>query len=468
MGAKATAGNGEWDDMSGGTGTVQVASWNASCEWIPTSLIPEHTTFVLRMTKAILSGVALIVSRDTKTGTVPPDNANTGTFTGNYTLRRADNSATITGAANFSATAIGFPANDPDDTALRITSGGAMSAAFGGSAITSGPDWILETPPPITTNNSFCYNGVASGLLPTVTTGTWEFQLLGNSGPNNNNMVSGPLTIDTTTNCFRVGSLTAMRTAFGSGVDLDSGGGRWELRRVSDNRVVFEKTNTANNFSLDFPGGSSAQIPDNSITTAKLAEGAVTNIKVANNAITNANLANNAVTQAKLADNINQSSFQFVAAVSGSNTGFSNGTGTSFGTVENQLAGVLSIFHGSATASLLETQNRIGITFSNSTEAAKYNAIQIDGTTFPIEDSGISGGVVKRSVATVTAGTFPAFVSGNRYFIRMRLATGSHLVGGGGIVVDGTTIVGEGTSQAPLMSRDNTILGKVVPPFPTS
>ena len=449
VGAKATAGNGEWDDMDGGTGTTLVASWNSGGSG---SADPGNTN-------CYYTGDAIFYSETAKTGTAP---TTTLIGQGQRTLRRADNTATITGD-------ITVQQDFGTYQALRITSAAAMTAAFGSAAITSGPDWILEQDGAITANNSFCYNGVATGNLPTVTTGTWELQLLGNSGPRNNNMVRGPLTIDTTTNCFRVGSLTAMRTAFGSGVDLATGGGRWELRRESDNRVIFEKTNTANNFSLDFPGGSSAQIPDNTITSAKLADGAVTTVKLADNAVTTVKLADNAVTQAKLADNINQASFQFVAAVSGSNTGFSNGTGTSFGTVENQLAGVLSIFHGSATASLLETQNRIGITFSNSTEAAKYNAIQIDGTTFPIEDAGISGmPTVKRSVAIITAGTFPAFVSGNRYFIRMRLATGSHLIGGGGIVVDGTTIVGEGTSQAPLMSRDNTILGKVVPPFPTS
>ena len=210
------------------------------------------------------------------------------------------------------------------------------------------------------------------------------------------------------------------------------------------------------------PAGPAGTLTNGSVTTAILADDAVTGPKIAANAVGQSEIAANAVgtdqvldgniTQAKLADNINQSSFQFVAAVSGSFTGFSNGTGTAFGTVENQLAGVASIFHGSATSSLTQVQNRIGVTFTSSTEAAKYNAIQIDGTTFPIEDSGITGGLVKRSVATITAGTFPAFVSGNRYFIRMRLALGSHLIGGRGIVVDGTSVIGEGTPEAPFRS----------------
>ena len=205
------------------------------------------------------------------------------------------------------------------------------------------------------------------------------------------------------------------------------------------------------------------KIADISVTTAKIQDDAVTGPKIAPNAVGQSEIAANAVgtdqvldgniTQAKLADNINQSSFQFVAAVSGSFTGFSNGTGTAFGTVEGQLAGVNSIFHGSSTSSLTQVQNRVGITFSSATEASKYSAIQIDGTTFEIEDSGILGSLVKRSVATFPAGTFPAFVAGQRYFIRLRETVGSHLVGGRGIVVDGTTIIGEGTPSAPFMTN---------------
>ena len=85
----------------------------------------------------------------------------------------------------------------------------------------------------IPAQNSFCYNGVSSGMLPTDTSGMWELQLLNNTGTMNNNKVSGSLAIDTANNCLLVGTLAENRTAWGSGVDLNTGGGNWILRKLS-------------------------------------------------------------------------------------------------------------------------------------------------------------------------------------------------------------------------------------------
>ena len=54
-------------------------------------------------------------------------------------------------------------------------------------------------------------------------------------------MVRGSLTVDTAINCFRVGSLAEMRTAFGNNVDLNTGGGRWELRKVQSNQLLISR-----------------------------------------------------------------------------------------------------------------------------------------------------------------------------------------------------------------------------------
>ena len=85
----------------------------------------------------------------------------------------------------------------------------------------------------IPAQNSFCYNGVSSGSIPTDTSGTWELQLLNNSGTMNNNKVTGSLTTDTANNCLLVGTLANNRTAWGSGVDLNTGGGNWILRKIA-------------------------------------------------------------------------------------------------------------------------------------------------------------------------------------------------------------------------------------------
>ena len=225
MGAKATAGNGEWDDMDTPGTATPVASWNAG------ALVGVRTAD----DEAFYSSIGVLaVNRDAKTGTVPPNNG--GNFTGNYTLRRADNSATITGAANFSVqTLTGLAPNDPDNTAITITSQAAMANAFAATPVASGPDWVLEIPGggTITALNAFTYASPNTGSIPTDTSGQWELELSGNSNSALNTKVAGSLTLNTTNNTILVGTLAAMRTAWGSGVDLNSGGGTWTLRKIS-------------------------------------------------------------------------------------------------------------------------------------------------------------------------------------------------------------------------------------------
>ena len=217
VGSKDVSGNGEWDDLST---TPLVGSWNsATTGGVTNQSDPGNTNAFLFNFTAGIQLSFFTASHITKTGTTP-----TTLPAGMHTLRRADNSASITGnLINFN--------NRGTYSQFTVTSSAAMQTAFGLTTITSGPDWVLERSLPA--QNSFCYNGVSSGSIPTDTSGTWELQLLNNSGPMNNNKVSGSLAIDTANNCFLVGTLADNRTAWGSGVDLNTGGGNWILRKLS-------------------------------------------------------------------------------------------------------------------------------------------------------------------------------------------------------------------------------------------
>ena len=217
VGDKATAGNAEWDDVDS-TAVTPIATWNSASTSTGFSDPGSTNAFY-----SAGGANAFLFSETAKTGTAP---TTTLVGQGQRTIRRADNSATITGNVELQS-------DGGTWQVLRITSTAAMGTAFGNSDITSGPDWVLERQVTVPTLNAFTYTSPLTGSIPTDTSGMWELELSGNSNPARNTKVSGTLTLNTTNNTILVGTLAAMRTAWGNGTDLNSGGGTWTLRKIT-------------------------------------------------------------------------------------------------------------------------------------------------------------------------------------------------------------------------------------------
>ena len=120
---------------------------------------------------------------------------------------------------------------------FRVGTEAEMITAFGNSNISSGDPFVLESvTAPMTANNAFCYNAdTLTGSIP-ATPGTqlYRLRLTGNSGQYSGNFIDGTLVLGPT-GCFVINSVLAMRAVFGTGADINSGGGQWVLTTLTLN-----------------------------------------------------------------------------------------------------------------------------------------------------------------------------------------------------------------------------------------
>ena len=127
---------------------------------------------------------------------------------------------------------------------IKLGTTAQMRANFGSTNITTGTVWSIQerrittfAQPQSVPPNCIGYFGTRSGVFPADTSGTnWRLTLINNSGISNGNSVTGALTVVNVidpaySSGFRVGTLAQMRAAFGSGVDITSGGGQWILEQ---------------------------------------------------------------------------------------------------------------------------------------------------------------------------------------------------------------------------------------------
>ena len=151
-----------------------------------------------------------------------------------WRIRRADNSA-MTGFGTLTIITVGS-----NFRVIRVGTNAEMITALGSQQITTGSGWILERQITGTAGNGFCYTSTATGAIPLVTVGkTFRLRLVNNTNlPEGANGIAEGTYISTTAPsgrlCFDLTSRSNMEIAFGSGNNINSGGGTFILEeRIS-------------------------------------------------------------------------------------------------------------------------------------------------------------------------------------------------------------------------------------------